>query len=102
MTSQKYTPSRDTPVGGFKNRDFSLVDKYVMTFPQNVNVMDFYHNVYKPYKDASWVRHQFHSVFRAVHITPVMSSERFSVALDNGRYVKVSTWNGEPRLDLRE
>ena len=36
--------------GGSKNRDFSLVDKYVMTFPQNVYVMDFYQNVYKPYK----------------------------------------------------
>ena len=34
--------------------------------------------------------------------TSVMSSERFSVALDNGRYVKVSTWNGKPRLDCKE
>ena len=75
-----------------------------MTFPQNVYVMDFYQNVYKPYKKGMrpGLYISFTLFFRAVHITLVMSSERFSFVLDNGRYVKESAWNGEPRLDLRE
>lgn len=31
-----------------------------------------------------------------------MSNPRLSVALENGRYAKVQTWQKEPRLDLRE
>ncbi|XP_061170274.1 uncharacterized protein LOC133179562 [Saccostrea echinata] len=31
-----------------------------------------------------------------------MSTPRFSVALENGRYVKVQTWKEELRVDLRE
>lgn len=31
-----------------------------------------------------------------------MTNDTFSLALDNGRYAKVTTWKTEPRLDLRE
>lgn len=31
-----------------------------------------------------------------------MSQPRLSVALENGRYAKVQTWQNEPRLDVRE
>lgn len=34
--------------------------------------------------------------------TDNMSNPRLSVALENGRYAKVQTWQKEPRLDLRE
>jgi hypothetical protein len=31
-----------------------------------------------------------------------MSNPRLSIALENGRFVKVTMWQNEPRLDLRE
>lgn len=31
-----------------------------------------------------------------------MSNERLSVALENGRFAKVTMWQNEPRLDLRQ
>ena len=79
-----------------------MVDKYVMTFPQNFYVMEFYQNLYKPYKNGMRLGLDIRFILFFELYTSVMSSARFSVALDNGHYVKVSTWNGEPRLDLRE
>lgn len=32
----------------------------------------------------------------------IMSNDRLSVALENGRFAKVTMWQNEPRLDLRQ
>ena len=55
--------------GGFKNRDFSLVDKYVI---------DFY--VYKPYQKGMRPGLVISFALFFELYTSVMSSERFSVA----------------------
>ena len=64
-----------------------MVDKYVMTFPQNFYVMEFYQNLYKPYKNGMRLGLDIRFILFFELYTSVMSSERFSVALDNGRYV---------------